>query len=141
MNTGELYDLRRRAVKLWKHKSVFRGLGACPVSEQQRREDEEAAARVRVVTIHARPTNSETGRKSRFFTLAGELCSVEALALEYYAQPKNGGWKGMHCESTLFATLFGLLMWDCIWADVPDVFQHPCQVGGGNRNRFCAVST
>lgn len=44
-----------------------------------------------------------------------ELCNVEELALELYARPKNGGWEGIHCENRLFGTLFGLLMWDCIF--------------------------
>ena len=30
---------------------------------------------------------------------------------------------GMHAEGGIWATLFGLLMWDALFADVPDVFR------------------
>ena len=38
------------------------------------------------------------------------------------------GWEGMHCESGIFKTLFGMLMWEVLFADVGDsVFQTPFQ--------------
>jgi len=38
------------------------------------------------------------------------------------------GWEGMHCESGIFKTLFGMLMWEILFADVDDsVFQTPFQ--------------
>lgn len=30
---------------------------------------------------------------------------------------------GLHAEGDIWATLFGLLMWDALFADVPDVFR------------------
>ncbi|EFJ07612.1 hypothetical protein SELMODRAFT_429676 [Selaginella moellendorffii] len=57
----------------------------------------------------------------------GQQCSVEDLALQYYAGEDGGGWKGVHSESGIWLTLFGLLMWDVIFSDVPDVFQTPFQ--------------
>lgn len=38
------------------------------------------------------------------------------------------GWKGVHCEGSLFGSLFGLLFWDILFVDRPDVFQTPYQV-------------
>ena len=35
---------------------------------------------------------------------------VEELALDYYASAQGGGWRGMHCEGGVWATLFGLLL-------------------------------
>jgi len=54
-------------------------------------------------------------------------CSVEKLCLQHYAQQSAGSWKGVHCEGSLFRTLFSLLMWDVIFFPVPNVFQHPFQ--------------
>ncbi|EFJ04806.1 hypothetical protein SELMODRAFT_138197, partial [Selaginella moellendorffii] len=80
------------------------------------------------VTIMGRPLNNANGMKSRFYGYDGQQCSVEDLALQYYAGEDGGGWKGVHSESGIWLTLFGLLMWDVIFSDVPDVFQTPFQV-------------
>ncbi|XP_024518087.1 fanconi-associated nuclease 1 homolog isoform X2 [Selaginella moellendorffii] len=79
------------------------------------------------VTIMGRPLNNANGMKSRFYGYDGQQCSVEDLALQYYAGEDGGGWKGVHSESGIWLTLFGLLMWDVIFSDVPDVFQTPFQ--------------
>ncbi|EFJ10355.1 hypothetical protein SELMODRAFT_427181 [Selaginella moellendorffii] len=81
----------------------------------------------KVVTIMGRPLNNANGMKSRFYGYDGQQCSVEDLALQYYAGEDGGGWKGVHSESGIWLTLFGLLMWDVIFSDVPDVFQTPFQ--------------
>jgi len=57
----------------------------------------------------------------------GKPCSVEKLALQHYAQPEGGGWEGMHSETGIFKTLFGILMWDVLFAEVPGVFLSPFQ--------------
>ena len=81
-------------------------------------------------TIQGRPTNREVGDKSRLFGYDGQMCSVEELALQYYARSSTegggggGGWKGMHCENALFMSLFALFMWDVIFLPLPAVF--PC---------------
>ncbi|EFJ07650.1 hypothetical protein SELMODRAFT_429674 [Selaginella moellendorffii] len=49
------------------------------------------------------------------------------MALQYYAGEDGSGWKGVHSESGIWLTLFGLLMWDVIFSDNPDVFQTPFQ--------------
>ncbi|EFJ04807.1 hypothetical protein SELMODRAFT_432061 [Selaginella moellendorffii] len=81
----------------------------------------------KVVTIMGRPLNNANGMKSRFYGYDGQQCRVEDLALQYYAGEDGGGWKGVHSESGIWLTLFGLLMWDVIFSDVPDVFQTPFQ--------------
>ncbi len=104
------------------------------------------------------------GLKSRFYGLDDEQCSVEELALQYYASEEGGGWRGVHrqallvagharllafawqspfrgflasiysclrcmcSEGGIWATLFGLLMWDVLFMHVPDVFRTPFQV-------------
>lgn len=73
------------------------------------------------VHVHGRPLNCKTGTKSRFYGEDGEQCGVEQLALQYYAG-EGGGWQGVHSESGIWLTVFGLLMWDVIFADVPNVF-------------------
>ena len=39
----------------------------------------------------------------------------------------GGGWQGWHCEGRPIITLFGLLMWDIIFADISGVFISPYQ--------------
>ncbi|KAG4158333.1 hypothetical protein ERO13_D02G113000v2 [Gossypium hirsutum] len=73
------------------------------------------------VHIQGRPLNCEAGRKSRFYGEDGEQCGVEQLALQYYA--REGGWQGVHTESGIWMTIFGLLMWDILLSDVPNVFR------------------
>ena len=55
------------------------------------------------------------------------MCSVEGLGLQHYAQPSRGGWRGVHDEGATLRTLFALLMWDVLFADVPGAFVGPCQ--------------
>ncbi|XP_074319682.1 fanconi-associated nuclease 1 homolog isoform X2 [Silene latifolia] len=74
------------------------------------------------VFVQGRPLNSEVGMKSRFYGEDGEQCGVEELALQFYAG-EGGGWQGVHSESGIWLTIYGLLMWDIIFADVPDVFR------------------
>lgn len=71
--------------------------------------------------VQGRPLNSELGAKNRYYNEEGKQCGVEELALHYYAGA-GGGWQGVHAESGIWLTIFGLLMWDVIYADVPNVF-------------------
>jgi Fanconi-associated nuclease 1 len=74
------------------------------------------------VTIQGRSLNCEVGIKNRFYGEDGEQCGVEQLALQYYSG-EGGGWQGIHTESSIWLTIFGLLMWDILFSDVPGVFQ------------------
>ncbi|RVW82603.1 Fanconi-associated nuclease 1-like [Vitis vinifera] len=87
------------------------------------------AIKRKIIEVHVqgRPLNCETGMKSRFYGEDGEQCGVEQLALQYYAG-EGGGWQGVHTESGIWLTIFGLLMWDIIFADVPNVFHTRFQV-------------
>ncbi|MCD7461973.1 hypothetical protein HAX54_047477 [Datura stramonium] len=78
----------------------------------------------KIVEVHVqgRPVNCKTGVKNVFYGEDGERCGVEELALEYYAG-EGGGWQGVHTESGIWLTIFGLLMWDIVFADVPNVFR------------------
>lgn len=78
--------------------------------------------------IQGRPLNCEAGRKSRFYGEDGEQRGVEQLALQYYATEGGGGWQGVHTESGIWLTIFGLLMWDTLFSDVPNVFRTKFQV-------------
>ncbi|KAF3457092.1 hypothetical protein FNV43_RR01749 [Rhamnella rubrinervis] len=78
--------------------------------------------KINEVHVRGRPLNSEMGMKSRFYGEDGEQCGVEQLALQYYAG-EGGGWKGVHTESGIWLTIFGLLMWDIMFSDVPNVFR------------------
>ncbi len=53
---------------------------------------------VHQVCIEGQPLNSVLGIKSRFVGNGGEECSVEELALQYYAAEAGGNWTGkMSC--------------------------------------------
>ncbi|CAA7048148.1 unnamed protein product [Microthlaspi erraticum] len=75
------------------------------------------------VTIQGRSLNCEVGMKNRFYGEDGEQCGVEQLALQYYNGEGGGGWQGIHTESSIWLTIFGLLLWDILFSDVPGVFQ------------------
>ncbi|KUF83385.1 Fanconi-associated nuclease 1 [Phytophthora nicotianae] len=88
--------------------------------------------------IVGRPLNRQTGEKSRFVGYDDEPCTVEQLVLQYYRDhhpvdevsaenTRFGGWYGVHCEGMVFGNLFGILMWDVLYASIPDVFQTPFQ--------------
>ncbi|XP_057526290.1 fanconi-associated nuclease 1 homolog isoform X2 [Amaranthus tricolor] len=74
------------------------------------------------VHIQGRPLSSKIGTKSRFYGQDDEQCGVEELALQFYAG-EGGGWQGVHTESGIWLTIYGLLMWDIIFSDVPDTFR------------------
>ncbi|KAM1132567.1 hypothetical protein ACFX13_047870 [Malus domestica] len=81
----------------------------------------------KIVEVHVqgRPLNSVIGMKSRFYGEDGEQCGVEQLALQHYA---GEGWQGVHSESGIWLTIFGLLMWDIIFSDIPNVFRNRFQI-------------
>ncbi|XP_020111867.1 fanconi-associated nuclease 1 homolog isoform X2 [Ananas comosus] len=82
---------------------------------------------IKEVNIMGRPLICEVGAKNVFYGYDGKLCGVEQLALQYYAE-EGGGWRGIHSESGIWMTIFGLLMWDVLFADIPDVFRSKFQV-------------
>jgi hypothetical protein len=49
------------------------------------------------VNIKGRPLNCETGAKNVCYGYVSELCGVEQLALQYYAD-EGGDWQGTHLE-------------------------------------------
>lgn len=71
-----------------------------------------------------RPIHSKKSCKSRFVGFDDQDVSVEQLAIQHYEQQ---GWNGVHTENGIWHTLFGLLMWDIIFSDAPDAFNHAFQ--------------
>lgn len=41
---------------------------------------------------------------------------MEDLALQHYALEAEGGWRGIHTEGGIWATLFGLVFWDILFS-------------------------
>ncbi|CAM6105052.1 unnamed protein product [Calypogeia fissa] len=114
---GDLVALQRRVVRL----------GRPP---RRWKKPPYAAALKRIckeVQIQGRPLNCVTGMRSWFYGYDGQQCRVEELALQFFASEEGGGWQGVHCEGGVWMTFFGLLMWDVLFSDVPDVFQTPFQ--------------
>ncbi|KAG0701782.1 hypothetical protein DFH29DRAFT_982609 [Suillus ampliporus] len=50
--------------------------------------------------------------------------SVEFLALQWY---EDQGFKGIHSETRIITTLFGILFWDIIFLSIPGAFETPFQ--------------
>ncbi|KAL3665099.1 hypothetical protein V7S43_009732 [Phytophthora oleae] len=112
-----------------------------PSTEDDNNKDEANAAahtsyEYRRNHIVGRPLNRQMGEKSRFVGYDDEPCTVEQLVLQYYRgyeydlsgdKLKTGGWYGVHSEGMVFGNLFGILMWDVLYASIPDVFQTPFQ--------------
>ncbi|PBK78858.1 hypothetical protein ARMSODRAFT_58544 [Armillaria solidipes] len=64
-------------------------------------------------------TPSWTG-KSLWRGERNEEVNVETRTLQAYAEQ---GYKGFHSETRILTTIFGLLFWDIIFADVPGAFE------------------
>ncbi|TXG69321.1 hypothetical protein EZV62_004256 [Acer yangbiense] len=47
---------------------------------------------------------------------------IQRNITEFFAG-EGGGWRGVHTESGIWLTIFGLLMLDILFSDVPDVFR------------------
>jgi len=120
---GERLSLQRRVLRLgkpprrWKRPPWARALAAAPEPRER--------------VLSARPLNGGGGRPGVRLEFAdpsgGPPLSVEALALAFYATADGGAWRGVHTEGGVWTTLFGLLLWDVIFAPVPDVFRTPFQ--------------
>ncbi|KAF8647479.1 hypothetical protein AX16_006684 [Volvariella volvacea WC 439] len=50
----------------------------------------------------------------------GEEVTVEICALQYY---ESHGFKGFHSETSVLTTIFGLLFWDILFADIQGAFE------------------
>jgi Fanconi-associated nuclease 1 len=66
-------------------------------------------------------SNCETTAKNVFYGYDGQLCGVEQLDLQYYAD-EGGCWQGTHSEGGIWMTIIDLLMWDVMFSDIQDVF-------------------
>lgn len=53
----------------------------------------------------------------------------ENVELSVSKPPKytGGHWQGWHCEGSPLRTIFGIIMWDVLFMDVPNVFYSPYQ--------------
>ena len=118
LSPGDVLALRRRVLRLAKPPRRWRKPAWASIALREPKE----------VRVTATPLNSVPGMKSVFVGLDGQPCSVEELALQHYALPENGSWRGMHSEGGIWATLFGLLLWPVLFSDgVEDTFRTPFQ--------------
>ncbi|WIA36406.1 hypothetical protein OEZ86_007718 [Tetradesmus obliquus] len=127
---GDRLGLQRRLLRLAKPPRRWRRPAWAPTAEWEPPE----------VVITGRPLNCTVGLKSRFYGLDGSQVTVEQLALQHYASAEGGGWQGLHCEGGVWATLFGLLLWDVIFSSVPDVLRSPFQVAPLDLGSECFYS-
>ncbi|KAJ3922957.1 VRR-NUC domain-containing protein, partial [Lentinula edodes] len=78
---------------------------------------------------YASDESEEPSGKSIWKTLDGSsTCNVETRVLQHYAQEQYGGFQGFHSETCILTTIFGLLFWDIIFADIPGAFETPYQI-------------
>jgi len=64
-----------------------------------------------------------SGSKAQYRGTDGERISVEEGVRRAF------GESGLHAENALYCTLFGILLWDEIFAPMPGAFLHPFQTG------------
>ncbi|KAF5391509.1 hypothetical protein D9757_002479 [Collybiopsis confluens] len=57
-----------------------------------------------------------------------DTCNVEQRALQYYASERGGEYQGFHSETCILTTIFALLFWDILFADVPGAFETKFQI-------------
>ncbi|KAJ3222706.1 hypothetical protein HK099_002016, partial [Clydaea vesicula] len=69
--------------------------------------------------ITEKKENGETGNDAE-----AEKLYVEEFVLKKYFEK---GWKGFHCETRIFTTLFSFLFYDILFYDIPGVFISPYQ--------------
>jgi Fanconi-associated nuclease 1 len=69
----------------------------------------------------AKSRSPGSANRLRFLALDGgeSLCTVEQAALAWYAQPAQGGWRGVHSEGTELRMIAGLLLWPAIFTATP----------------------
>jgi Fanconi-associated nuclease 1 len=67
--------------------------------------------------------DNTSGGKSKFIGYDSSVCTVEELALQYYATEEGGSYRGIHSEGGIWCTLFTLLLWPALFEPVPDVFR------------------
>lgn len=85
----------------------------------------------KVIYADFRSVSNENSNKN-FFTVTlstGEvtIMSVENIVINHYL--KNGYSNGIHCESSLYHTLLGLLFWDIIYSvNIGDSFRYHKQI-------------
>lgn len=107
--------------------------------EQLLSHDRAPPASARTVTISGRRFGDNRVGKNRFLSDSDSVLTVEAYVLEkclhvdadeseeFRAAVRGGGWGGWHCEGSPLRGLFNLLMWDCLYSTVPNVFVNPYQ--------------
>jgi Fanconi-associated nuclease 1 len=118
LSPGDRLAVQRRVLRLGKPPRRWKKPSWAAAAQREPRE----------VRIIGRPLSNHTGIKSKFYGFDGEQCSVEELALQYYATVTGGEFTGAHTEGGIWATLFGLLLWPQLFSlPVPDAFRTPFQ--------------
>jgi fanconi-associated nuclease 1 len=120
LRTAALTSIKRRLKKLTKQllqtdESVSIDLGDEDVPE--------------IVALHGIiQSGNVTGKKVKL-CLDDDVLSMDSVENFVLQEFSKDNWTGVHCESSLFTTLFSLLFWDLLFeTDVSDVFLTPYQI-------------
>lgn len=119
---GDRLGIQRRALRLARNVKSWGTLGA--------RWRSDIVWEAPIDRVRARALNGAEREKKRYCTFSevgAATVSVEELALTHYATEEAGSWRGVHSESRVWMTLFGLLFADVIMSPVPGVFYGPFQ--------------
>ncbi|KAL8293066.1 hypothetical protein RQP46_000760 [Phenoliferia psychrophenolica] len=95
--------------------------------DEREKFDEQVCKADKKIVIGERLDDPETGKHSVWKSKNNpdEGISVEELVMEYYENEE--GLKGIHSESGILTTLFGLLFWSILFTPVDGVFETPWQ--------------
>jgi len=76
------------------------------------------------ITIEGADLKHKLSVKCVFFDDDNQAIRVEQYVLNYFAQQN---FKGVHCENSIYSTLFALFMHKVVFHPIPGVFQNPYQ--------------
>jgi Fanconi-associated nuclease 1 len=83
---------------------------------------------IEAVALQDSRQQSGAGQRCRYHGNDMAICSVEELALQYYASDRGGNYVGIHSESSVFTTIFSLLLWPALFdTEIPNVFRTTLQ--------------
>ncbi|KAF5373813.1 hypothetical protein D9758_000974 [Tetrapyrgos nigripes] len=95
------------------------------LKEKGKGKENQNASGVKGVSKPAKPEWRWTGKSLWKGRTPDEEVNVETAALYHY---EDEGFRGFHSETSILTTLFALLFWDVIFADVPGAFETGYQI-------------
>ncbi|KAJ7169072.1 VRR-NUC domain-containing protein [Mycena crocata] len=122
------------AIRIWDHPNSVKLDGNGKVKGKENKTTNPSITNYLVASPSAEGSERPSAPEAKKWSWTGKSVwqgkegpvNVETRSLEYYGRR---GFKGFHSETRVLTTLFGLLFWDIIFAQVPGAFETPWQTG------------